>query len=281
MARSRAWCFTINNYTDDDGEALAAIEEKVNYMIIGREGKDTDTPHMQGYVNMREAHTMSALSKKYMPRAHIELAKGSAQQNKVYCSKEGDFAEYGTLPMDQKEKGAKGKEYWDEQLVAIKAKDESKIDSRLMISHFSSVQCIAAKYAPMPPDAPDCCGLWYYGQAGAGKSRAARERYPKAYLKQKNKWWDGYQGEETVIVDDVDKYDVKMAYDLKVWGDRYSFRAEMKGSTSPIRPLRVIITSQYRITDIWQDAETQEALLRRFKEEKFCAPKFEKTFPMD
>lgn len=277
--KSRAWAFTINNYTDADGANLAAIESVINYMIIGKEGKDTATPHMQGYVKLKNAMSMKALSKKYMPRAHITEARESAAVNKKYCSKEGDFAEYGTLPMDQETKGKKGKEYWDEQLKAIKEKDEEKIDSRLMISHFQSVQQIAAKYAPMPSDAPDVSGLWFYGPSGAGKSRAARERYPDAYLKQKNKWWDGYNGEETVIVDDVDKYDVKMAYDLKVWGDRYAFRAEIKGSSMPIRPNRVIITSQYRINQIWDDVETRDALNRRFTEEEFAlsgpAPVFE------
>jgi len=272
---SRAWCFTINNPTVEDGEALQEIEPKIKYMICGREKGAEGTKHMQGYVNLKVPISMSALKKKYLPRAHMEMAKGDAESNRVYCSKEGDFQEWGVLPMSNREKGKKGKEYWLEQLQYIKDKEEDKIDPRLVISHFNALQNIAAKYAPMPEDLPKLENLWFYGPSGTGKSSSARKEFPDSYMKAKNKWWDGYAGQETVIIDDVDIYDVKMAYDLKIWSDHYAFRAEVKGSTMPVRPKRIVVTSQYRITDIWSDVETREALLRRFTEREFKAPKGE------
>lgn len=108
------------------------------------------------------------------------------------------------------------------------------------------------------------CGVWITGLAGSGKTRAVLDQFPEAYPKPRSSWWDGYQGEEIVYVDDVDKYDVRLGGPLKLWADAYPFIAENKGGSKKIRPKRLVVTSQYRIEEIWTDEETRAALLRRF-----------------
>ena len=43
---------------------------------------------------------------------------------------------------------------------------------------------------------------YHWGASGTGKSRSVRERYPDAYIKSNNVWWDGYNDEETVIIEE-------------------------------------------------------------------------------
>jgi len=119
----------------------------------------------------------------------------------------------------------------------------------------------------MPPVEPlgDVCGIWVFGASGSGKTRAVLGAYPTAFIKPRNTWWDGYQEEEVVLIDDIDKFDVALGGKLKHWADFCPFIGEFKGGSRRIRPRLVIVTSQYVIGDIWKDDETKEALKRRFR----------------
>ena len=43
------------------------------------------------------------------------------------------------------------------------------------------------------------------GCSGVGKSSYIRSIVPKEdlYIKQRNKWWDGYRGEQVAVMDDL------------------------------------------------------------------------------
>lgn len=83
----------------------------------------------------------------------------------------------------------------------------------------------------------------FYGAAGTGKSRRAHELAPGAYRKVSDKWWDLYQGESDIILDDF--YGVgHMDYTefLKLT-DRYDYMAQYKGGMCRVNPRRIFITS--------------------------------------
>lgn len=103
MSRSRAFCLTVNNYTDDD--VMNWIDCSARYIVFGFEVGENGTPHIQGYIYFHDARTIKSVSKDF-PRAHILIAKGTPEQNFDYCSEDGEFYEFGDMP-DQ------GRAKWD------------------------------------------------------------------------------------------------------------------------------------------------------------------------
>lgn len=264
--KRRDYCFTVNNWGVEDTLEVDALfaTEKVRYIIVGKETGAEGVSHLQGYVYFHNAVPFSTV-KKALTRAHIEPCKGNPDQNITYCSKDGDFLELGERPISQKRKGEMSKERWDTILDSAKKGKIEEIPSDIQIRYYRTLRLIQKDYMASVPDTSGCCGVWYYGDSGAGKSRQARIDYPDPYLKMCNKWWDGYQNQPYVLIEDFDKLHAHLGHHLKLWGDRYSFLAESKGSAHTIRPDKIIITSNYHPSEIWPDQpKTLEPILRRF-----------------
>lgn len=87
--QARGWTFTLNNYDATELHLLQEFCKKKKY-IIGKEVGEQGTPHLQGYLYSKSPIRWSTM-KKLNNRMHFEAAKGSMDDNRKYCSKEGDF----------------------------------------------------------------------------------------------------------------------------------------------------------------------------------------------
>lgn len=118
----------------------------------------------------------------------------------------------------------------------------------------------------MHPTLGNLSNEWLWGPSGTGKSKYVRDTYGDSLFdKPCNKWWDGYQGEETVLLDDFGNEHHVLGHYLKRWADHYPFKAEAKGTVHEIRPVRICVTSNYHPSEIWEDPKMLEPILRRFK----------------
>jgi len=218
---------------------------------------------LQGYVYFRNAKTLGAV-RTLLPSCHLIRALGTSKQNQLYCSKGGDFIERGDPPKDDDDRGTdeinRYARSWD--LAKLGKIEDIPADIRLRL--YPTIKRIERDYMPRVEPLPDICGLWIYGESGTGKTRNVLSIYPGIFPKPRNIWWDGYQGEPEVLIDDFDKFDIKLGGQLKHWADFAPFIGQTKGSSIKIRPGKLIITSQYRIEEIWDDKETRDALKRRF-----------------
>jgi len=200
MTSFRNWCFTINNWVDED---LKVFENKlIKYVIFGKEIGESGTPHLQGYLELFKKSRLSAL-KKIHEKAHWENRRGNQDQAIEYCKKENNFIEIG-------EKNAQGertdleeiKDLIDKNTPMLEIADEyfgqyiryNKGFEKYMLLKRNSV-------LSKQPEKKNV--KIYWGVSGSGKSYSAHEEYPNAYVKpQGDSWWDGYDNQENVIIDE-------------------------------------------------------------------------------
>lgn len=257
---SRGWCYTINNYTEDDEHFAFELSLDSTYTVCGKEIGEGLTPHLQGFVYYKHTKTLGGMKLRH-PTAHWEAIRGTPRQAADYCKKDGNYFEEGIEPMTQTEKGDAGKAAIAERWQLAK---EGRFEE-LPPEQIKTYEYIYRKNLKVE-DRSELQNLWIHGPSGCGKSQYVRKTYSTFYSKPMSKWWDGYNGEEVVVLDDFDPSHGKyLGYFLKIWADHYSFNAEVKGGMIHIRPKVIIVTSQYSINECFEESQTVEAINRRFQ----------------
>lgn len=273
--RSLSWCFTLNNFDEVERNRLRVTE--CQYVVFGYERGEQGTPHLQGYIQFATKKSLKQM-KTLLPRAHWEVRKGTIDQAVQYCMKEGDYEEYGTKPMSQKEKGDANKNRWREILKRARDGDEEWLkehEPNVAFKHMALFRSHKkARTEVLGYADEDTPHEWWVGSTGTGKSRAAHEEYPGHYQKQKNKWWCNYQFQDVVVIEEADPKTMEhMADRMKQWADRYPFPGEIKGGRlEGLRPKKVIVTSNYEIRECFPNPNDYEPMERRFKVRRFGVP---------
>lgn len=99
---STRWCFTLNNYSEENWKQIIGVCESSNMKyIIGKEKGESGTPHLQGYIDSPKK--IRPIEKFKNKAIHWEKARGDEEANIKYCSKDGDYVG-NLLTMDKKAK---------------------------------------------------------------------------------------------------------------------------------------------------------------------------------
>jgi len=266
------FCFTINNPSVEDCEGVIEVASSCRYLICGDEVGESGTPHLQGYLVLPKKTRIKTLSKR-LPRAAIYQARGTSEQNRVYCSKGGKFEEYGQCPSDTRITSERASELmnnrWHVARELAKSGRIDEIEPELYIRYLRTFERIAINSRAAPVINDQLFNLWIYGGTGTGKTSWCWKNFPDHYQKLKNKWWCDYKNEKVVIMQEFGRVHSKLSEHVKEWADHYPFRAEFKTGGGVYNFKVLIITSNYSIDQIWSEDEIVEPMNRRFNSFKF------------
>jgi len=243
---SKHWCVTLNNPTRDEYCKLSRVQETCNFSIGQLERGEEGTIHVQSYFEFAQRTTLAKLKTILGARIHAEPARGSTDQNIAYCSKES--SRYASVPGDAfgeletsfrhgvstRQPGQRR----DLEAAALCFKE-----ARTLQEAVSTNLSVFLKYSRGCTEIFNISHsninhrdfktkvIWCFGSTGTGKSRWASEqgaRIGSTYWKDPtSKWWDGYYGQDCVIIDDY-RRDFSTFSSLLRLFDRYPLQLERK-----------------------------------------------------
>lgn len=144
--------------------------------------------------------------KKRFTGCHIEATR-NAMASWAYCGKEDGRCEgpleHGVPPAA---KNVKGDTAARNQMIIEYGAVKAIEDGLVPIEKFKQLRQSMELFNVMKKRATAVDKLlneWHYGKTGTGKSRHVRTKWPEAFIKSNDVWWDGYDGEETVIIEEM------------------------------------------------------------------------------
>ncbi len=287
--RLRTWCWTIyeqeENKEEFKTERLLKDEEctrwtsesrpeSIKYSVYQIEQCPTTfRRHLQGYTEFSKSMRRNAVKRIFDNNTmHLEIRRDSREKARNYCKKE-DTREDGPFEIGIWESTGQGRRT-DLHEAAQRLLDGTSIEE---VAEEFPVQFV--RYSRGLRELSFTIGtkrardefrrlkvLVLWGAAGTGKTRAAvglaeDSRFILDNPGGSNLWWDGYNGEQTLIIDDFYGW-IKWGYFLRVL-DGYELRLPIKGSFTYTKWTRVIMTSNKHPKEWYESKGYPDELKRR------------------
>lgn len=257
MSQFSRFSFTIfDKNIDYYDKVFEELTPPLTYICAQKEVcPSTGKVHFQGYFETKTKRRLSAMIKYFhqvWPTAHLEVSRGSAQQNRDYCSKSDSavpesFYEEGK-PMAQ----GKRADIADvlQRLKAGETVCDILEDHPHLFDKVKYLEQYRSKY--VGTDLRDLTVFYLWGPAGAGKTKYVWDYCKKnnlqahfaTFTSQGDIWHDGYDDQQVEVLDDIDIRKLNRTYLLRIL-DRYPVRLNCKGTTVPAQYTTVFITSNF------------------------------------
>lgn len=222
--RSRRWTWTLNNPTLDEllllEQELMLIEEgksPLNFLLWGEERGEEGTYHLQGYAEFCSKRTLSSVKELLGTRMHLEISRGSGQENIDYCSKDGLVRSAGQLMkqgsrsdllavVDSIKKGSSVYDLWNSHPVEMIKFNSGLMKCYAILKPVVPKELFALESFKWVFDKDFSKSIIFWGPPGLGKTCFAQALLPKALFVSHMDQLMEYNGElhDGIIFDDMD-----------------------------------------------------------------------------
>jgi len=242
---ARHWCFTSFKGSMDFRDLVRG------YAYQQEKCPKSGRLHFQGYCEFSRPVRMQQAKEQLNDQScHVEPRIGTREAAIAYCTKEATRIDGPWVSGSCESKKGQGRRS-DLQRAAedLKANGLESVKESFPVEYIKyhrGIEKLAESYAPAVPTWRNMHVTWVWGPSGCGKTKMAYEMDPGLYrlmLPNKNGviWWDGYTGQKTVLIDDLDG-EIPFRT-LLHYLDRYPLKVQTKGGTINVRYEHVIITS--------------------------------------
>ena len=203
------------------------------YMVGQLERGENGTLHWQFAIQWSHSRSFAAI-KKDLPLAHFEVRSWAAAVSTARRRTLGTPG-HGSTVTGLPAGSARLRPRTGTRGILSPRRGALRDSAKIQIKHLGNLERIHRQNLKFI-DQTDVRGVWIWGKPGVGKSHFARQVLGAEVLpKLNNKWWDGYQSQKVVIMEDVDKETIKfLHHHLKIWSDRWGFIGETKAERLPL-----------------------------------------------
>ncbi len=303
--RSRKWLLTINNpadigYTHEFIKMQLGNIKNLDYFCMCDEiGVKSQVYHTHLFLYRQDAMRFNQI-KKLLPSAHIDFCRGTCQENRDYCLKQGKYAgsrkeetnlkdtfeESGDMPLERQGQRNDLMDLYDmikgglTNYEILEGNPQymmnlDKIDSCRQVVNEEKYRTTFRKMHV----------AYYYGKTGKGKTRSVMEKHGFEAVYRVTDYlhpFDNYQGQPVVVFEEFHS-DLKIQNMLN-YLDGYPLVLPSRYSNKVACFETVYIISNLKLEDQYRNIqreymETWEAFLRRIQAVKVFGERETKEYP--
>lgn len=216
------WCFTVNNPRE---WRPTWIETQMAYLVWEVEtAPTTNTIHVQGYVRFKARKRLDSARRLLHPQVHLEQAKGTEEQNRTYCLKDGgEHQEHGEFLPDAGRQGRRSDLKAATDMIAAGADMTliAKTHPETFVRYSTGLRQLHLLLRPQVPTVREIAVTILFGPTNVGKSHRFWNRYPGGYMIKDSKHpWDGYIDQQTIFFEEFNDNDWKIT-DMNTYCDKW------------------------------------------------------------